>query len=251
MPKFRFQKPEWYVRRLIRTPSDPNGYYHAWEDEIVRSKNAQSAARMVRKKYDTDPRWFDVTYETTQLQGPQMTVEMARRLQRRRLMAEKREQERLARERERLERERELRRKSGRQMYAYVGSSGSWRDSDDEMFELVGDNYYDMAKNFLWDGDLSSLDPKDLEIANRQLEPFRDVRDDNAFGKMLGERLGDREQFLFGLRRGGVRAKPAYISPTAFEELNNVPWRGDYDSYKWLKRNIGFEDPEGYPEDDF
>lgn len=232
MPKI-FPKQMWDVR--AKFPSAPS-YDDFLFQERIRSTSPTSALRRVKRNYR--PYSSEFQWEALPVQGPELPLPL-----------EEYRQREFARQRAAAP-QRRIRNKNNR-MYAYVGSSGGWRDADDEMFELAGDNYYDMAKDLLWQGDLSVLDPEDLEIANKQLEPFRGIRDDAAFGRMLGERLGDRERFLFGLRRGGVRAKPAYISPTALEELNDVPWRGDYDSYRWLKRNVGFEDPEGYPEDDF
>ena len=233
MPK-RFPKQMWDVRAKLRgAPSYDDPFFQ----ERIRSMSPTSALRRVKRNYR--PYNSELKWEALPVQGPELPASL-----------EEYRLRELARQRA-AEAQRRIRNKKNNRMYAYVGGLGSWRDADDEMFELAGDNYYDMAKDLLWQGDLSVLGPEDLEIANQQLEPFRGVHDDEAFGRMLGERLGDRERFLFGLRRGGVRAKPAYISPTALEELNDVPWRGDYDSYKWLKRNVGFEDPEGYPEDDF
>ena len=228
----RFSKQLWDVRAKFPSASS---YDHPLFHERIRSVSPTSALRRVKRNYR--PYNSELEWEAVPVQGPELPA----------LLEEYRQRE-LARQRAAAP-QRRVHNKNNR-MYAYVGGGGRL-DADDEMFELAGDNYYDMAKDLLWQGDLSVLGPEDLEIANQQLEPFRAVRNDVAFGRMLGERLGDRERFLFGLRRGGVRAKPAYISPTALEELNNVPWRGDYDSYRWLKRNVGFEDPEGYPEDDF
>lgn len=233
MPR-RFPKQMWDVRAKFRgAPSYDDPIFA----ERIRSMSPTSALRRVKKPY----RHYnsELEWEALPVQGPELPA----------LLEEYRLRE-FDRQRA-AEPQRMIRGKKRAPMYAYVGGDGGWRDADDEMFELAGDNYYDMAKDILWQGDLSVLGPEDLEIANQQLEPFRAARDDAAFGLLLGRTLQDRGRYLFGLRRGGVRAKPAYISPTALEELNDAPWRGDYDSYKWLKRNVGFEDPEGYPEDDF
>lgn len=198
MPKF--PKTMWNVR--LTHPSDPD---RVLLDNNFRSRLGSNARRQaVREAVKLYPgqSWRGYRWEVNRVQGPDIPLDIQRR------------------------RSRELaRQRRDNQMYAYYGQS-DW-DGGDFVSPIEGDNYYDMAKDFLWNGDLSDLDPEDVAIATEQLEPFRGVTDDVAFGRMLDDRLSDREAYLFALRRGGRRKPPVWVNPENFDELDRRGWAGD------------------------
>lgn len=245
MPR-RFPKQMWDVRAKLRgTPSYDDPFFQ----ERIRSMSPASALRRVKRNYR--PYSSELQWEALPVQGPELPAPLDE------IVFEpvvnfKPQQYAVY----------EIDDDGDELECIFSGTMGSAKkklgdaigSDSNKKFHVVAIAYTPRGQladsEVVWSDLKQELVPAKSESAGEGITS-RDVRDDEAFGRMLGERLGDRERFLFGLRRGGVRAKPAYISPTALEELNNVPWRGDYDSYKWLKRNVGFEDPEGYPEDDF
>lgn len=215
----KFQKPLFNIRarfpKQYRAFNPQNPLYEV----DVRAKDADHALwNWKRGRRIEKP--FQMEYSVAPYYGPEMPVDMARRLARKRAYE-------LARQRR------------DNQMYAYHGQS-DW-DGGDFVSPIAGDNYYDMAKDFLWNGDLSGLDPEDVAIATEQLEPFREVTDDVAFGRMLNDRLGDREAYLFALRRGGRRKPPVWVNPENFDELDRRGWAGeDSRDEDWLWKYINW-----------